>query len=73
MHVAAFPPLVHVFTHIRLTMHVHQFSIDCDNGEDVIPEDAGPPARRWVKTESMDEQTLSTGMRKCWEIVAKNS
>jgi A/G-specific adenine glycosylase len=72
-HVTTFPPLVHVFTHIRLTMHVHQFSITCDNTEEVGIENIGPPARRWVEAESMDEQTLSTGMRKCWELVAKTT
>ncbi|KAH3970536.1 hypothetical protein HBI56_139490 [Parastagonospora nodorum] len=71
VHVAAFPSLVHVFTHIRLTMHVHQFSIACDDIEGFVSDDVGPPARRWVETESMDEQTLSTGMRKCWDLISK--
>jgi A/G-specific adenine glycosylase len=65
--------MVHVFTHIRLTMHVHQFRIACDDAEDLIFEDAGLPARRWVETDSMDEQTLSTGMRKCWDLIVKTS
>jgi A/G-specific adenine glycosylase len=72
VHVAAFPPLVHIFTHIRLTMHVHQFSIACDNLEDVTIDDVGPPARRLVKTDSMSKETLSTGMRKCWDLIAKS-
>jgi A/G-specific adenine glycosylase len=71
VHVAAFPSLVHVFTHIRLTMHVHQFSIACEDIEGFVSDDVGPPARRWVETESMDEQTLSTGMRKCWDLISK--
>jgi A/G-specific adenine glycosylase len=69
-HVAAYPPLVHVFTHIRLTMHVYHFSVTVDDDEDIQFEHVGPPARRWVDAESMDEQTLSTGMRKCWDLVA---
>jgi A/G-specific adenine glycosylase len=71
VHVTAFPPLVHVFTHIRLTMHVHQFSIACDDMKDVFLDVDGPPARKWVETDSMSEQTLSTGMRKCWDLIAK--
>ncbi|KAL5117831.1 hypothetical protein ACEQ8H_004305 [Pleosporales sp. CAS-2024a] len=71
VHVAAFPALVHVFTHIRLTMHVHHFRIPWDDIEDMAADEVGPPARRWVETGSMDEQTLSTGMRKCWELIAK--
>jgi A/G-specific adenine glycosylase len=70
-HVAAFPSLVHVFTHIRLTMHVHQFSVSCDNAEDVSHGPSDSPSRKWVETEDMSQQTLSTGMRKCWDLVAK--
>jgi A/G-specific adenine glycosylase len=70
-HVAAFPPLVHVFTHIRLTMHVHQFSVSYENAEDVGHDHAGSVARKWVETENMSEQTLSTGMRKCWALITK--
>jgi len=33
----------------------------------------GAPARKWVNASSMDDETLSTGMRKCWELVAKNN
>ena len=71
-YVAAFPPLVHVFTHIRLTMHAYQFRVACDKAEDVELIFAGPPARKWVSSDSMHEQTLSTGMRKCWDLVAKS-
>jgi len=71
-YVAAFAPLVHVFTHIRLTMHAYQFKVSCDKVEDVELIQAGPPARKWVEGISMDEQTLSTGMRKCWDLVAKS-
>ncbi|KAH7084452.1 DNA glycosylase [Paraphoma chrysanthemicola] len=70
-YVASFDPLVHVFTHIRLTMHAYHFRIACDKAEDVALVHAGPPSRRWVETEAMDQQTLSTGMRKCWDLVAK--
>ncbi|KAF2821227.1 DNA glycosylase [Ophiobolus disseminans] len=70
--VNGFPPLVHVFTHIRLTMHAYQFRVSCDKAEDVELIQAGPPARKWVEGTSMEDQTLSTGMRKCWDLVAKS-
>ncbi|KAF1934705.1 DNA glycosylase [Clathrospora elynae] len=72
-YVASFPPLVHVFTHLKLTMHAYQYRITADDAEDVELTYKGPPARRWVDTESMDNETLSTGMRKCWELISKSS
>jgi A/G-specific adenine glycosylase len=68
--VAAFPALVHVFTHIRLTMHVIHFAVSYDDIDEANINDESP-ARRWVETSSMSEQTLSTGMRKCWDLVSK--
>ncbi|KAF2451127.1 DNA glycosylase [Karstenula rhodostoma CBS 690.94] len=57
--------LVHVFTHLKLTMYVVHIGLETD-GE--ILE--GAPARKWVATEDMGGETLSTGMRRCWELVA---
>jgi A/G-specific adenine glycosylase len=70
--VASFPPLVHVFTHLKLTMHVYQYRIDADNARDIELICKGPPTRKWVDSESMDNETLSTGMRKCWDLVSKS-
>ncbi|KAF2028312.1 DNA glycosylase [Setomelanomma holmii] len=70
-YVAAFDPLVHVFTHIRLTMFAYHFRVSCDKLEDVALVHAGPPARKWIENDAMDQQTLSTGMRRCWDLVAK--
>ena len=67
--VASFDPVVHVFTHIRLTMHAYHFRIDAD----VADEEtlcSGLPARKWVDAGDMHGETLSTGMRRCWELVA---
>lgn len=69
--VAEFPPLVHVFTHIRLTMHVYQFELSGNDTEDAEKDDTGPPTRKWVEGAAMSQQTLSTGMRKCWDLIAK--
>lgn len=71
--VESFEPLVHVFTHLKLTMHVHRYKIKADNADDIDLVITGPPARKWVDTESMDQETLSTGMRKCWDLVTKSA
>ena len=69
-HVASFPPLVHVFSPLKLTMHAYQFRIDlADNAHDVELACKGPPTRKWVDGASMDDETLSTGMRKCWDLL----
>ncbi|KAJ4988482.1 A/G-specific adenine glycosylase, partial [Stagonosporopsis vannaccii] len=69
-HIASFDPLVHVFTHLRLTMHAYHYRIT-DKTEAESLTCSGAPARKWVGTSSMDHETLSTGMRKCWDLVAK--
>ena len=56
--------LVHVFTHLKLTMHVYHVRLETDGK--VIE---GMPARKWVANDSMEGETLSTGMRRCWELV----
>ncbi|KAG9195255.1 A/G-specific adenine glycosylase [Alternaria panax] len=71
-YVASFPPLVHVFTHLKLTMHAYQYRIDADNAGDIELTCKGLPTRKWVDSESMDKETLSTGMRKCWDLVSKS-
>jgi A/G-specific adenine glycosylase len=68
-HIASFDPFVHVFTHLRLTMHAHHYRItDKAEADNLTCE--GTPVRKWVKTSSMDNETLSTGMRKCWDLIA---
>lgn len=68
-HVTDFPSFVHVFTHLRLTMHTYHFRIEVDEGEDFDLECAGIPARKWVNTDDMEGETLSTGMRRCWQLL----
>ncbi|XPS78470.1 hypothetical protein M3J09_010481 [Ascochyta lentis] len=70
-YVASFDPLVHVFTHLKLTMHAYHYRIT-DKTETDSLVCSGTPTRKWVSTSSMDNETLSTGMRKCWELVAKD-
>ncbi|KAF1964351.1 DNA glycosylase [Bimuria novae-zelandiae CBS 107.79] len=65
-HVAELGSLVHVFTHLRLTMHVHHFRVDVDEDGEV---ERGVEGVKWVETERMGDETLSTGMRRCWDVV----
>lgn len=51
-------------------MHAYQFRIDADNAKSFEPVCKGPPARKWVDGASMDDETLSTGMRRCWDLLA---
>jgi A/G-specific adenine glycosylase len=69
-YVAKHPPLLHVFTHLKLTMHTYQYRIDVDDVVDIELTCKGSPARKWVDAGDMDDETLSTGMRKCWELVS---
>lgn len=57
--------LVHVFTHLKLTMHVCHIRLET---EDEALE--GTSGRKWVATENIEGETLSTGMRRCWELAS---
>ncbi|KAL6909276.1 DNA glycosylase [Trichoderma evansii] len=53
------------FTHIKLTMHVHLFTV----GEDaMVTEDDGEHPRQWV-VDVGGFESMGTGMRKCWDMV----
>lgn len=66
-HVGELGSLLHVFSHLKLTMHVHLFRVKIEEAPDSIV--SGSLARKWVSTDDMDKETLSTGMRRCWELV----
>lgn len=52
-------------------MHGYRFKITVAKAEDMDVVCDGAVARKWVDSETMDDETLSTGMRKCWDLVAK--
>ncbi|KAL7917874.1 DNA glycosylase [Trichoderma austrokoningii] len=53
------------FTHIKLTMHVHLFTV----GENaMVTEDDDEQPRQWVVDVDAFE-SMGTGMRKCWNLV----
>lgn len=56
------------FSHLKLTMHVHLFEL---NISDDIPLAKDPRPRRWATSEAVEGETMGTGMRQCWKLVAE--
>lgn len=55
--------VVHLFSHIRLTMHVHAFTLlGASAGEVKAGE-----RRKWIA--DVERESLSTGNVRCWELV----
>ncbi|KAF2966267.1 hypothetical protein GQX73_g7306 [Xylaria multiplex] len=53
-----------LFSHLKLTMHVFLFEIKCSKNEfDALPS----PDDRW--SDSVESESMGTGMRKCWDLV----
>ncbi|KAK2607848.1 hypothetical protein N8I77_006496 [Diaporthe amygdali] len=58
-----------VFSHLKLTMHVHSFEIEDSPAAIVLAE-----RTRWADRASVEEETMGTGMRHCWKrVVAGDS
>ncbi|EFQ36562.1 A/G-specific adenine glycosylase [Colletotrichum graminicola M1.001] len=55
-----------LFSHIKLTMHVHLFEVEGGEGGCVSSSHA---RHRWATAEEVDEESMGTGMRKCWALV----
>ncbi|KAK7418255.1 hypothetical protein QQX98_004039 [Neonectria punicea] len=67
-HVGELGSVPWLFSHIKLTMHVHLFTVDTldDYGVDAA---AGADARlKWVSNGEADRESMGTGMRKCWAL-----
>jgi A/G-specific adenine glycosylase len=58
--------ITHVFSHLKLRMHVHAFTLHCEDNiaRSLVAEDR--PKRLWVDEEGVHKATLGTGMRRCW-------
>ncbi|SPO05137.1 related to MYHalpha3 protein (DNA repair enzyme) [Cephalotrichum gorgonifer] len=55
-----------LFSHIKLTMHVHVF--DATFADEEVGS-CDPDGRwRWEESEVIDEESMGTGMRKCWAL-----
>ncbi|KAK1832986.1 A/G-specific adenine DNA glycosylase [Podospora conica] len=66
-HVADLGSVPWLFSHLKLTMHVQLFELDGDVGEE--PED---DQRRWASAEEVEQESMGTGMRKCWALVQEH-
>lgn len=53
-----------VFSHLKLTMHVHSFQVDDGPGVVVVAD-----RTRWADATGVEEETMGTGMRHCWKRV----
>ncbi|KAK3320277.1 DNA glycosylase [Cercophora scortea] len=62
-----------LFSHLKLTMHVHLFTLHDDGEGDVemALADAGikTTGQRWASGEDVEQESMGTGMRKCWALV----
>jgi A/G-specific adenine glycosylase len=67
--------IVHIFSHIRMTLAVEHARVDAGGGGlSADPRDAdavtGRPATRWVDVDSMADEKVSSSVAKCWRLVA---
>lgn len=70
-HVGDLGSIPWVFSHLKLTMHVHIFQLEDDDVSRPMAlaqaQDAG--AYRWADVESVEQESMGTGMRRCWKLV----
>lgn len=57
-----------LFSHLKLTMHVQLFDVDDD--VEAEPDDA---QSRWASADEVEQQSMGTGMRKCWALVQEHA
>ena len=56
-----------LFSHLRLTMHVHLFA--APEGADYNDKAAGGKSRPLRWSDEVDDESMGTGMHKCWALV----
>lgn len=56
-----------VFSHLKLTMHVHSFQVE--DGLGYMEVAAAADRTRWADATGVEEETMGTGMRHCWKRV----
>ncbi|KAK0611373.1 DNA glycosylase [Immersiella caudata] len=54
-----------VFSHLRLTMHVHGFVLK----DQSVTQGSSDPRSKWASVDEINEVSMGTGMRHCWEHV----
>jgi A/G-specific adenine glycosylase len=60
-----------LFSHLKLTMHVQLFRVDDKTAQSLALEDSSGRRRRWASADSVEKETMGTGMRLCWALVKK--
>ncbi|KAM5352593.1 hypothetical protein ACJ41O_005315 [Fusarium nematophilum] len=68
-HVGPLGSVPWLFSHLKLTMHVYLFTLDKDEGCLVDLEKLAGSRLRWAEEEAVDEESMGTGMRKCWALM----
>jgi A/G-specific adenine glycosylase len=63
-HVGELGSVPWLFSHLKLTMHVHLFEVD-----DVEPLAELGPREQWASVEEINIESMGTGMKKCWSLV----
>ncbi|KAG9258490.1 DNA glycosylase [Emericellopsis atlantica] len=64
-HVSELGSVPWLFSHLKLTMHVHLFKVDTDEAGPLADENKQPS--RW--SDNIENESMGTGMRKCWTLV----
>ncbi|KAI2615172.1 DNA glycosylase [Hypoxylon sp. NC1633] len=67
-----------LFSHLKLTMHVHLFELEGsmagkDESEGAGVGDVRTWQSRWSGAVAIDDESMGTGMRKCWALVREAS
>ncbi|PSK60425.1 A/G-specific adenine glycosylase [Elsinoe australis] len=66
-HVGEIGCITHVFSHLKLNMHLHSLKID-GMGVSKPQQPDGASRQKWVDEKSVDDATMGTGMKRCWEL-----
>ncbi|KAL0934340.1 g-specific adenine glycosylase [Colletotrichum truncatum] len=57
-----------LFSHLKLTMHVHLFEAE-GSGDLASKHDR----HKWATVEEIEDESMGTGMRKCWALVTESA
>lgn len=66
-HVGELGSVPWLFSHIKLTMHVHLFVAARGSKCELTAHKASSQPRRW--SQGVDAESMGTGMRRCWALV----
>ncbi|KAF4975520.1 hypothetical protein FZEAL_7706 [Fusarium zealandicum] len=58
-----------LFSHIKLTMHVHFFTLEEEDDCLADSDELLSSRFRWTSSEAVDAESMGTGMRKCWALM----